>query len=309
MNKNKKEAPVLLLEGGSSSEREISFKSAASVRNALKELGYKVVSFDMNEGVAALKKKIDKENPFVVFNALHGGWGENGHVPAYLDMLKIPYTHSGLFASALGMNKIMTKAVAASLNIDIAKGIVPAEAWILTTTKTDFDCVIKPNQEGSSVGVVLLKKGDKIPEEVKQEVLKGKSFVVEEYIPGREFSVAVLDTKVLGIIELIPQNGFYDYEHKYEKGKTEHLFPTNLTDEIIEKLHQGALKMHSFLGCKGTTRCDFRYDEKENRVVFLEINTHPGLTDLSLVPELALNNGITYNQLIEYLIEQADFEK
>lgn len=309
MNKNKKEAPVLLLEGGSSSEREISFKSAGSVRNALKELGYKVVSFDMNEGVGALKKKIDEEKPFVIFNALHGGWGENGHVPAYLDMLKIPYTHSGLFASALGMNKIMTKAVAASLHIDVAKGIVPAEEWILTTTKTDFDCVIKPNQEGSSVGVVLLKKGDKIPEEVKQEALNGKSFVVEEYIPGREFSVAVLDTTVLGIIELVPQNGFYDYEHKYEKGKTEHIFPTNLTDEITEKLHQVALRMHSFLGCKGATRCDFRYDEKENRVVFLEINTHPGLTDLSLVPELALNKGITYNQLIEYLIERADFEK
>lgn len=309
MNKNKKEAPVLLLEGGASTEREISFRSAACVRNALQELGYKVISFDMAEGVGALKKKIDESKPFVVFNALHGGWGENGHVPAYLDMLQVPYTHSGLFASALGMNKTVTKVVADSLNIDIAKGIVPAEDWILTTEKTDFDCVIKPNQEGSSVGVVLLKKGDEIPDEVKQESSKGKSFIVEEYIPGREFSVAVLDSEVLGIIELVPQNGFYDYEHKYESGKTKHLFPENLTSEITEKLHRAALKMHSFLGCKGATRCDFRYDEKENRIVFLEINTHPGLTDLSLVPELALNKGITYNQLIEYLIEQADFEK
>lgn len=309
MSKNEKDAPVLVLEGGISAEREISFKSSASVQKALKKLGYKVLLFDMQQGIDSLKKLIDKEKPFVVFNALHGGWGENGHIPAFLDMIKIPYTHSGFFASALGMNKTACKAVAASLDIEVAKGIIPANEWILKTSETDFDCVIKPNQEGSSVGVIILKKGDRIPDEVKQEVLFGKTFVVEEYINGREFSVGVLDEDVLGIIELVPKDGFYDYEHKYEKGKTEHLFPSNLSDDVIKKLHEAALKMHSFLGCRGATRCDFRYDDKENRVVFLEINTHPGLTDLSLVPELALHKGISYNQLIEYLIKQADFEK
>ncbi|MBO7243734.1 MAG: D-alanine--D-alanine ligase [Alphaproteobacteria bacterium] len=309
MSKIKNKAPVLVLEGGLSAEREISFKSAASVQNALHQLGYSVLSFDMKKGIDALKTLIEREKPFCIFNALHGGWGENGHVPALLNMLKIPYTHSGLFASALGMNKTASKAIASSLDIDIPKGILSAKEWILKNEKSDFDAVIKPNQEGSSVGVVILKKCDPIPTSLKEEALNGKSFVVEEYIKGREFSVAVTDEEVLGMIELIPQDGFYDYEHKYRKGKTKHVIPTDLSVQTVEKLCDAALKMHRFLGCKGVSRSDFRYDEELNRIVFLEINTHPGMTDLSLVPEIALQKGISYNELVEYLITKADFEK
>ena len=302
MNKVKKEPSVLLLKGGFSSEREISLLSAKSVQKALKSLGYSVVSFD-------LKNILETENIMCVFNALHGGWGENGTIPAFLNMLKIPYTHSGVFASSVAMNKRAAKTMASSLNIDVAKSVEYSKEWILNQTKAPFDLVIKPNQEGSSVGVFILKKGDLIPDIIKKGAKEGRDFLVEEYINGREFSVAVTDEEVLGIIEIVPKSGFYDYEHKYQKGMTDHIFPKKLPLAIQEKLMENAFQMHTFLGCKGVSRCDFRYDEKSKRIVFLEINTHPGMTDLSLVPEMAAKKGIAYNQLVAYLIERAGFEK
>lgn len=309
MTKKTKPALILLLKGGNSSERSVSLESAKSVQKSLIKLGYDVVSFDMKKGIESLKKVIDKEKPLCVFNALHGGWGENGTIPAFLNMIKMPYTHSGVFASATAMNKQAAKAIASVLNIDVAKGFYSSAEWILKNETVDFDCVIKPNQEGSSVGVYILKQGDKIPKSIKEDVRLGKQFVVEEYIKGREFSAAVTDDEALGIIEIIPKSGFYDYEHKYQKGMSDHVFPQDITDDIKNKLLSDALKMHKFLGCKGFSRCDFRYDEEKKRVVFLEINTHPGMTDLSLVPEMAEKKGISYNQLVEYLIKRADFER
>lgn len=301
-----KKEHILLLAGGISSERAVSLESGRCVQKALLELGYQVTFFDMTEDIEALVAMVKKVRPDCVFNALHGGWGENGCVQAFLNMLQIPYTHSGVLASALAMNKEATKQIARENNIDVPMGVLVDASFFAMKEKTDIPCVIKPNQEGSSVGVYILNKGDIIAPEIKKT---DRQYLVEEYIQGREFSVAVMDDGALGIIEIVPKEGFYDYEHKYKEGMTSHIKPTNLSLEVTEKLMHNAYKMHKALGCKGVSRSDFRYDEKKDRVVFLELNANPGMTSLSLVPEMALQKGISYHKLVDILIEKADFEK
>ncbi len=299
---------VLLLVGGISSEREISLESGKCIQKALLELGYNVFLFDTKEGLENLLKIVTDKKPDCVFNALHGGWGENGCIQAFLNMLQIPYTHSGVLSSALAMNKDETKRIAKSINVDVPEGCLVEYEFLNKRETVDFSCVIKPNQEGSSVGVIILNKGDKIPLLNKNDDVN-KEFLVEEYIPGREFSVAVTDAGALGIIELVPLNGFYDYKHKYSKGLTQHIEPVDLQNEVKEKMMMNAYLMHKALGCKGISRSDFRYDPEQNRVVFLELNANPGMTNLSLVPEMALQKGISYNNLVDMLIEKADFER
>ena len=308
MNNNSQQKKVLVLKGGVSSEKLVSLESARCVERALEKLGYAFISFDLADGLKALMDVIDSEKPDVVFNALHGGWGENGSIQAFLNMLQIPYTHSGVLASALAMNKNETKKIAETLGVDVPKGMLVIGKQIKEMQQVDFDCVIKPNQEGSSVGVCLLQKGDLIPAELKL-VEDDKTFLIEEYIPGQEFSVAVTDDGALGIIEIVPKDGFYDYKHKYVNGLTDHVIRRDLLPEISEKLLNGAFEMHHRLGCKGVSRSDFRYDPNTGRVVFLELNANPGMTDLSLVPELALEQGISYQALVDMLITKAGFEK
>ena len=303
-----KREKILLLVGGDSSEREISLESGKCVQKALEELSYKVILFDTKAGLNELLAVILNQKPDCVFNALHGGFGENGCIQAFLNMLQIPYTHSGVLSSALAMNKDETKRIAESLNVDVPQGALVSKAFLNQKEKVDFDCVIKPNQEGSSVGVYILNQGEKIPDIIKNET-EDKSLLIEEYIPGREFSVAVVDEGALGIIELVPTNGFYDYEHKYSKGLTEHVVPLDLLEDVKNKMMQNAYLMHKALGCKGVSRSDFRYDPQQNRVVFLELNANPGMTNLSLVPEMALQKGISYNNLVNMLVEKADFER
>ncbi len=304
----KKREKILLLVGGDSSEREISLESGKCVQKALEELSYKVILFDTKAGLNELLDVILNQKPDCVFNALHGGFGENGCIQAFLNMLQIPYTHSGVLSSALAMNKDETKRIARSLNVDVPHGALVSKSFLNQKEKVDFDCVIKPNQEGSSVGVYILNKDEKIPDSVRNET-DDKSLLIEEYIPGREFSVAVVDEGALGIIELVPTNGFYDYEHKYSKGLTKHVVPLDLLEDVKNKMMQNAYLMHKALGCKGVSRSDFRYDPQQNRVVFLELNANPGMTNLSLVPEMALQKGISYNKLVNMLVEKADFEK
>ena len=308
MNNISQPKKILVLKGGISSEKLVSLESGRCIEKALEKLGYTFISFDLADGLKALIDVIEKEKPDVVFNALHGGWGENGSVQAFLNMLQIPYTHSGVLASALAMNKNETKKIAETLGVDVPKGLFLDGVQLKGMQQVDFDCVIKPNQEGSSVGVHLLKKGDLIPSELKL-VEDDKTFLIEEYIPGQEFSVAVTDEEALGIIEIVPKTGFYDYEHKYVDGLTDHVIRHDLAPEICEKLLNGAFKMHHRLGCKGVSRSDFRYDPQTGRVVFLELNANPGMTDLSLVPELVLEKGISYQTLVDMLIKKAGFEK
>ena len=300
---------VLLLMGGTSSEREVSLNSGNCVKEALLALGYQVVLFDTAEGVEKLIEIIRQKKPDCVFNALHGGYGENGCMQALLNMMKVPYTHSGVLSSALAMNKHETKRLAEKFGIDVPKGCLVLGNFFKLKKDVFFDCVIKPNAEGSSVGVYILKRGDDIPESLKDTLNEKQSFLIEEYIEGREFSVAVTDEGALGIIEIIPNEGFYDYKHKYSDGLTTHTVPTDLLPEVKERLLESAYMMHKVLGCKGVSRSDFRYDAKSNRVVFLELNANPGMTKLSLVPEMALQKGISYKELVELLIKKADYEK
>lgn len=288
---------VAVLMGGISSEREISISSGKGVVGALKKLGYVtkaiVVGADLSKLIADLKRF----KPDVVFNALHGKGGEDGCIQGVLNWMKIPYTHSGVLASGLGMDKEMTRKIAGQVKVPVAKGGLKTKTEFL---KMKLPLVVKPNNEGSSIGVSLvLKETDR--KKVKWPT--GKKLLVEEYIPGRELSVAVLDGKALGTLELKPKKGWYDFKNKYQAGAVQHLIPAPVSPAIEKKLCQYAEKMHIALGCRGVSRCDFRLDK--NRIIFLEINTNPGMTPTSLVPDMARLKHLTYEDLVKKLIQGA----
>jgi len=288
---------VAVLMGGISSEREISISSGRGVEQALKKLGYTtkaiVVGADLSKLIADLKRF----KPDVVFNALHGKGGEDGCIQGLLNWMKIPYTHSGVLASSIGMNKEMTREIAGQVKVPVAKGGLKTKPEFL---KMNLPLVVKPNDEGSSIGVhLVLKESDR--QKIKWP--KDKKLLVEEYIPGRELSVAVLDGKALGTLELAPKKGWYDFKNKYQAGAVQHLIPAPVSPAIEKKLCQYAEKMHKALGARGVTRSDFRLDK--NRIVFLEINTNPGMTPTSLVPDMARLKKLSYEKLVEKLLQGA----
>ncbi len=298
----KKNKHVALVMGGMSAEREVSLMSGKGIEKALRENGYQVTVIDLQRDIA---EKLSAAKPDVVFNALHGTYGEDGCLQGLLEILGIPYTHSGILASALAMDKPTAKNVlqdrgilcppgAVVSTVDIANGNIPFPK----------PYVIKPISEGSSVGVYIIKEGVNGPNMA--EIKKYHSMLVEKYIPGRELSVAVTDEKPLGVVEIRPKNGFYDYTNKYSDGKTEHLMPAPVNDSVYKEAMDIAFKAHKMLGCRGVSRSDFRLDEADgNKLYLLEINTHPGMTPLSLVPEIASHVGISFNELIKYLVENA----
>ena len=288
---------IAVLVGGISSEREISFSSGKGVVKALQKLGYKTKAIDVTDDLALLIRQLKNFRPDIVFNALHGRFGEDGCIQGILNWLKIPYTHSGVLASAIGMNKEKTRNLALQVDVPIAKGGLRSREKF---QKMRLPLVVKPNDEGSSVGVVLvLKESDR----KKVKWPKGKELLVEEYIPGRELSVAVLNGKALGTVELVPNKGWYDFQNKYKEGAVKHLLPAPVSKSIERKLCQYAEKMHQALGARGVTRCDFRLDK--NKIVFLEINTNPGMTPTSLVPDMARLKDLTYEDVIQKLIGEA----
>lgn len=288
---------VAVLMGGISSEREISMSSGKGVVDALQNLGYPTKAIIVGADLSKLIADLKRFKPDVVFNALHGKGGEDGCVQGLLNWMKIPYTHSGVLASSLGMDKEMTRKVAQQVKVPVAKGGLKTRPEFL---KMKLPLVVKPNDEGSSIGVSLvLKESDR----KKVKWPKGKKLLVEEYIPGHELSVAVLDGKALGTLELKPKKGWYDFKNKYREGAVQHLIPAPVSPAIAKKLCQYAEKMHDSLGCRGVTRSDFRLDK--NRIVFLEINTNPGMTPTSLVPDMARLKKLTYEDLVEKLIQGA----
>lgn len=297
---------VALLSGGMSAEREVSLSSGKGVEKALRSLGYKVTHIDVSPNVA---QELINAKPDVVFNALHGTYGEDGCIQGMLEIMGIPYTHSGVMASSIAMNKQQAKYIFEDAGILSPKGQVLTREQILNGEipfKKPY--VIKPVAEGSSVGVHIVKKGDKAPD--KKSLEKYKEFLVEEYIPGKELSVAVLDDKPLGVIEIRPKDEFYDYKHKYTVGQSEHIMPAEVSKKIYKQAMETAFKAHKAIGCRGLSRCDFRYDyEGDGKLYLLEINTHPGLTPLSLAPEMAAYAGISFEQLVKYLVENAKCEK
>lgn len=293
---------VLVLMGGMSSEREISLLSGTNVANALTSVGYHVVIHDLTADIDSLIKTINSERPDVVFNALHGKYGEDGCIQGLLNMLKIPYTHSGVLASSVGMDKEMTRQIVSKNGVSVPKGQLMTKAEFLKHEPVK-PYVIKPNDEGSSVGVFIV-----MSDEDKENALlhwhDDKQMLVEDYVAGQELSVAVLDGKALGVVEIVPKTGYYDFQNKYTDGATTHIIPAPIAPALYQNALTQAELAHKALGCRGVSRSDFRLDETNLR--FLEINTNPGMTKLSLVPEIAKTcANMTYEQLVSHLVEEA----
>lgn len=293
---------VLVVKGGFSSEREVSLVGGAKIAEALRTKGYNVVEHDLING-KAFCEVLKQEEPDAVFNALHGNWGEDGEIQGFLDVLQIPYTHSSMKASLLGMNKVLTKEIAQKNNIKTADyEVLTFKEFIERGTRIKIPYVIKPSSDGSSVGVFIVqsKEDEKKISYDNQDI----ELLVEEYIPGREITVAVIGSRACCVTELKPKTDFYDYKAKYTNGVTEHVLPADLPEQVSKKAMDYALRIHQVLGCNMVSRSDFRYNDKDG-VVFLEINTNPGMTPLSLVPEQAKYIGISYEDLCAMLVENA----
>ncbi|MBX3455779.1 D-alanine--D-alanine ligase [Ferrovibrio sp.] len=296
---------VAVLMGGWSSEREVSLTSGRACAKALAEEGYKVTPIDVGRDLA---EQLSALKPDVAFNALHGPYGEDGCVQGLLEMLGIPYTHSGVLASALAMSKPMAKAVWAGHGLPMAEGKVVHRSAFAAGPVIAHPYVIKPLNEGSSVGVHIVMAGDNYQPQDDAAWRFGETVLVERYIPGREIQVAVMGAQVLGAIEIRAHGRFYDYEAKYTDGKATHLMPAPIHKDAYEQVCALALEAHLALGCRGVTRSDWRYDDTEGepgRFYLLEINTQPGMTPLSLVPEIAAHNGISFGQLVRWMVEDA----
>ncbi len=302
---------VAVLHGGISAEREVSLVSGRDCGKALGEAGFAVEMIDVTEDVGALIKALTPA-PDAVFNALHGRWGEDGCVQGLLELLHIPYTHSGVMASALAMDKEMAKRVFLANGLRCAESVVATRDEILAADPLPRPYVVKPVAEGSSVGVRIVQEGDNEPPLGAEEAWQfSQQIMVERFVPGRELTVSVMGDRALAVTELKPKQGFYDYEAKYTEGKTVHEIPAELPEPVSEECLASALKAHRALGCRGVSRADFRYDDTEagdGQVYLLEVNTQPGMTPLSLVPEQAAHLGIGFPELCAWLVENATCE-
>tara|TARA_Y100001970_G_scaffold70343_1_gene89579 strand:+ start:20735 stop:21616 length:882 start_codon:yes stop_codon:yes gene_type:complete len=289
---------ILLLSGGYT-EREVSLMSANAVKFSLLRIGHKVTEIDISKS-EFLNYSLD--NFDLVFNALHGGIGENGVIQSICEFKNTPYTGSAVLASSVAMNKVLAKKVFKSVNINIAKSTVSNIDDIKNKEPFDRPFIIKPIDGGSSIGVNIIDK-DTILNNLK---FNDKNFLVESYIEGKEVAVAVIDNKVLGMIEIKFEENFYDYKSKYESNNTKYIIPEDLSENQKTLLKNFALSAHTSLGCKGVTRSDFIVPNEESKApVLLEINTLPGLTKHSLVPKIAKNNGLSFDDLITKIIEDA----
>ena len=308
---NKKK--ILLVLGGNSREREISIKTGKACLAAIKRLGYKVKTFDPKKN-SFLDIKKSKSN--IIFNALHGEEGEDGYAQSFFEYSKIPYTHSGVLSSMNAMNKLSSKKIFIENKIKTPlyyviekKGFVHSNLKKkLDTKKLKFPLVIKPNNEGSSIGVKICKNFINLKKNIKVLFKNYETLIIENFIGGQEIQVAVLDNKALGAIELKPKRKFYDYKAKYQKSaKTDHIMPANISKKKYSEVLKIAEKTHKLLNCRGVTRSDFKFFD--NKFYLLEINTQPGMTNLSLVPEIASYKKISFDRLVNKLILDASLNK
>lgn len=298
---------VAVLYGGISAEREVSLSSGKQVIAALRSAGLTVLPIDVGHDLGALITAL-RPKPDVVFNALHGRFGEDGVVQGLLDWLEIPYTHSGVRASALAMDKVAAKAVFTAAGLPVAPGQVVAIAELAAADPMPRPYVVKPINEGSSVGVEILRTGDNRRAEIARSWRFGSSALIEEYVPGRELTVGVLGERALAVTEIMASQAFYDYESKYAEGGSRHVVPAKLDAGTEAQAMQVALAAHRALGCRGATRADFRYDDTDagaGRLVLLEVNTQPGLTPTSLLPEQAAHRGMSFPELCVWMVENA----
>ena len=298
---------IVVLVGGMSRERDISLETGNAVSIALDQLGYDARTLDVGSDLVEKLTKLKGNGEVgVVFNALHGRYGEDGCVQGLCELLKIPYTHSGVLSSALAMNKVVSKQLFRKAGIPVPEGDVRLVRDVFTEEVRVPPFVVKPIDEGSSLGVLVVK--DKSQTILDQPFWKGhKEVLVEEYIPGRELTVAVLDERSLEVLEIKPKQGFYDFESKYTPGRTEYLVPAPLPIGVRKEVLHYAQLAHVTLGCSGVTRADFRYDESRRNegIKLLEINTQPGLTPTSLVPQIAAYAGLTFNALVDWMVRNA----
>ena len=302
---------IVVLMGGISGERDISFLSGKACSKALKKKGYKVIELDAS---GFFVRDLIKLKPKVVFNALHGKYGEDGFIQSILEALKIPYTHSGVVASNNAMNKDLSKLIFRKNNMKVPKYFLLEKNKKVSLNKKmkknkiRFPIVIKPVNEGSSLGVHICKNKGEFEKNYKKISNNYNKIILEEYIPGREIQVAVMGSRGLGAIELIPKRKFYDYKAKYEKSsKTKHIMPAGLTKKKYMQILNISEKAHKVLNCRGVTRSDFKFFN--NKFYMLEINTQPGMTNLSLVPEIAKYKKISFINLVKKIMDDASVNK
>jgi D-alanine-D-alanine ligase len=302
---------VAVLLGGRSAEREVSLTSGRGCAKALREEGFDAVEIDPRE--SDLAAQINAAKPDVVFNALHGRWGEDGCVQGLLELLAIPYTHSGVLASALAMHKQRAKDVFRAAGLPLVKSIVADRRAAAAGHLMEPPYVVKPVNEGSSVGVFIIRKGDNRPPAAlgSDQWMLSEEMMVEEFVPGRELTVAVMGTRALAVTEITTSLEFYDYEAKYAAGGSVHTLPAKIPAAVAEEAMRLAERAHTALGCRGVSRTDFRYDDTagKHRLVVLEINTQPGMTPTSLVPEQAALNGMSYRALCRWIVEDASCDR
>ena len=308
-----KKLNVVVLMGGWSSEREVSLTSGQGVADALRERGWtNVTTVDMDRNVAQVLTAI---RPDVVFNALHGTPGEDGTVQGMLDLMQIPYTHSGLETSVIAIDKELTKMVLVPAGIRMPKGEVIASETVHETDPMARPYVLKPVNEGSSVGVAIVTAegnyGNPIGRDVEGPWLHYDHLLAEPFIKGHELTVAVVGGEPLCVTELKPKVGFYDYDSKYTDGLTEHICPAHIPDNIARAMMDMAARAHKVLGCKGASRSDFRWDEElgAEGIYLLEVNTQPGMTGTSLVPEMAQHAGMSFPELAAWMVEDASLNR
>jgi len=298
---------VAVLYGGISAEREVSLATGAQVIAALRDAGYEVTPVEVGSDLGAVIAALDPK-PDAVFNALHGRFGEDGVIQGVLDWLDIPYTHSGVRASALAMDKAASRAVFVAAGLPVAHGRVIEIGELQESDPLPLPYVVKPLNEGSSVGVEILRHGDNRRPEIARAWRFGPQALVEEFIPGRELTVGVMGDRALTVTDIAATHAFYDYESKYAEGGSRHILPAQIHPETHARALDLALAAHQALGCRGASRADFRYDDtagEPGRLVLLEVNTQPGLTSTSLLPEQAAFCGIAFPALCAWMVEQA----
>jgi len=302
---------VAVLMGGWSAEREVSLRSGAACAGALTRLGHRVTPIDVARDIATVLAGL---RPDVCLNVLHGRPGEDGTLQGLLEVIGIPYTHSGVLASALAMQKDVAKAFLRAAEVPVAEGLVVSRFDAGKKHLLPQPYVIKPIAEGSSKGVFIVTPEHAHPpqELFREDWAYGERVIVEKYIPGKELTCAVMGEVALGVIEIVPTVRFYDYEAKYAPGGSRHLLPAPVSDFVYQLVRRLALAAHRALGCRGVSRADFRYDDRiegTGGLVCLEVNTQPGMTETSLVPELAAHAGISFDELVRWMVEDASLSR
>lgn len=301
---------VAVLMGGWSAEREVSLRSGKACADAAERAGYRVTRIDVQRDIATVLQAL---KPDVALNVLHGRPGEDGTLQGVLEVIGIPYTHSGVLASSLAMQKDLAKVMLKAAGVPVPDGVVVSRFEAAKAHVLPRPYVIKPIAEGSSVGVFIVTENHEHPpqELYREDWTFGETVLCERFIPGKELTCAVMGEQSLGVIEIVPKVRFYDYEAKYAPGGSEHVLPAKISPEVYEEVRRLTLAAHRALGCRGVTRADFRFDDTAGKqgLACLEVNTQPGMTETSLVPELAAYAGTSFEELVRWMIEDASLER